>query len=91
LPCRCALTKRGRDTAMVVVIQTLADLAAAAAFGTAAWQVFGGWYRFRAGRTQRSVKQGPFDAVAKVTDADGSKELSLLEESRKGVGEGGAS
>jgi hypothetical protein len=48
------------------MVHYLSDLAALGAFGSAAWQIVGSWYRFRASRSKRSVQQGAFDAVGKV-------------------------
>ncbi|GFH08760.1 uncharacterized protein HaLaN_03778, partial [Haematococcus lacustris] len=39
------------------------DIAAVAAFAYSAWQVVGGWYRFRAAQNKRAAKQDIFEAL----------------------------
>ncbi len=51
------------------MVQFVSDLAALGAFGTAAYKIALGWYRFRASRNKRVVQTGPFEAVGQVRAA----------------------
>ncbi len=45
----------------------VSDLLALGAFGTVAWKVAFGWYKFRASRTKRVQQVGPFESLAQVS------------------------